>query len=75
MSVSLDRYLIDIFILLITAMLMPTVPILRALFTARVTRDTLGMESYVKVRSVNCKHLKIMAMHLSNTVEFLFFSR
>ena len=49
-SVFLMKYLMNIFILLITAMLMPTVPTPKDHSTALVIRDTLEMESRVLVK-------------------------
>ena len=45
------KYRMNIFILLITAMLTPTVPTLKDHSTAHVIRDTLEMESRVLVKS------------------------
>ena len=50
MSVFLIRYLLNILILLITAMLMQTARTLKDHSTARVTRDTLEMEIRVLVK-------------------------
>ena len=49
MSASLIRFLRNTFILLITVMLMLTVPTLKDHITARAIRDTLEMESCVWV--------------------------
>jgi len=49
-NVYLIRYLMTFFILLTTAMPMPTVPTQKDHSTARVIRDTLEMESAVLVK-------------------------